>query len=155
VSHRYRKLPASTRMYRHFAVVTLAATGMLALFAEGERAKAVTQQTEPPPVEEPAAPAREKTSQAAVQQPGGVWGEEAGALGQAIAGAGSSSAWWAEFATRGHSSDYLAQLSEEERRQLESAMAENAGGSLAANRGEIIRLEAASHLRSGSRPDPM
>lgn len=152
MSHRYRKHPASTRMYRHFAVVTLAVTGLLALFAEGENAKAVTRQS-PERDAELQAQAVEKPNNSpepVVQQPGGVWGDDGGTFGDATLGGpgfrSAASSWWPELSSRGYSPDYLARMTDEER----TAIAENTGASATQNRSEIARLESASRLRSGS-----
>ena len=156
MSHRYRKHPASTRMYRHFAVVTLAVTGLLALFAEGENAKAVSRQSperdaklEAQAVEEP-----NNSPEPMVQQPGGVWGDDGGTFGDATLGGpgfrSAASSWWPQLSTRGYSPDYLARMTDEERTALEVAIAENTGVSATENRSEIARLENASRLRSGS-----
>jgi hypothetical protein len=154
VSHRYRKSPPSTRMYRHFAVVTLAVTGMLAVFAEGENAAALTEQAEErlPQKEAPDAPT---TAMPTIQQPGGVWGSDLGLSFDTptIPGGGASelsASWWPELSRRGYSPDYLVRLSEEERRSLEAAMSENLGSSPGEAATQLARLEAASRARSGS-----
>jgi hypothetical protein len=142
-------------MYRHFAIVTLAATGMLAVFAEGENAKALTEQVaERAPQEE--APMERKAVKVAARQPGGAWGSDLGAtLGTPTisAGGGSrelSASWWPELSRSGYTPDYLARLSDEERRSLEEAVSENLGNSAGEAAGQRARLEAASRARSGS-----
>ena len=138
-------------MYRHFAVITLTVTGLLALFAEGEKAEAVTRQAELQSREEPAQTASEpqQAQQPVIQQPGGVWGDDGATFGSAVSRGGASS-WWPELSARGYSPEYLARMSDEERRALEAAIAENTGPSPSGNRAEIARLEAASSARSGS-----
>ena len=151
MSHRYRKQPASTRMYRHFAVITVAVTGLLALFAEGEKAEAVARKPDAQHRQEtvPGQSEAKAATQPTVQQPGGIWGDD----GAAFAGPSfqsTASSWWPELSSRGYAPDYLARLSDEERRALEAAIAENTGSSLSGNRAELASLEAASAARSGS-----
>jgi hypothetical protein len=50
----------------------------------------------------------------------------------------------------GYTPDYLARLSDEERRSLEEAVSENLGNSAGEAAGQRARLEAASRARSGS-----
>ena len=142
-------------MYRHFAVVTLAVTGMLAIFAEGENAKALTEQVaDRRPQEE--APEVRKAVKVAAKQPGGAWGSDLGAaFGTPTISAGGgarelSASWWPELSRSGYSPDDIVRLSDEERRSLEEAVNENLGSSSGEAAGQRAQLEAASRARSGS-----
>lgn len=153
MAHRYRSKPPTTRMYRHFAVVTVVVTGLLAVFAEGEKAElhaATVEHRDLPAEAADVVPARPAT----VRAPGGVWGSDATSFAASAAGSidwsANSGPAWGDPSGGGYTSDYLAGLSETDRAALEAAMAENAAGSPGESRARLARLEAASRLRSGS-----
>ena len=149
---RIRESAVQHKMYRHFAVVTVALTGTLAFFAEGERGKAdgaapVAQISS----ETPEAAARQVAAPEPAPQTG--WADDGGtfdfdtSFGNPMGGSTVSSylpSFGGEmFAARGYSPEYLALLSDEERRALEAELAAN-------RREEIERAEQASKVRSGA-----
>lgn len=156
MSHRYRRKTPTTRMYRHFAVVTVAVTGLLAVFAEGENAEAIAQRGQAELLQDQAAPAgseKEQPPKPDAQTAPGSWGSETGSSSATTSfGTGSavSPSEWPRLAHGGHSPDYLSALGEEERLALEAAVAESTGGSPSEYRAMTGRLEAASRVRSGS-----
>ena len=155
MSHRYKKAPPSAKVYRHFAAITLVVTGLLAIFTEGESAEAVTLQVQEQRREQVAAEQEKHQPRAEIQQSGGVWGSDVPV--QAAASLVPTGAIQSYASSLGggwfkgvHSSDYLSQLSPEERDALELAIAENTGNSTDLQRSQAVALEAASRRRSGS-----
>jgi hypothetical protein len=141
-------------MYRHFAIVTIALTALLAVFAEGEKADASSLNVEERRPHDEVVTAGRETAEPAAQQPGGVWGSETQAVGgnSILSGATSRqvSGFGAGFLDGGYSPEYLARMTPQERADLELAVAENTGGSQAVSRSQAASLEAASRRRSGS-----
>lgn len=148
---RVRQPAVQLKMYRHFAVVTVALTGTIAFFAEGERGRAdgaspVAQTSEEMPVA--------ATGQSAAIAPAAetAWADDSGgfdfdsSFGAPMAPSTASSYLpsldGGAFAALGYSPEYLALLSDEERRALEAELANN--------REDIRRAERASKLRSGA-----
>jgi hypothetical protein len=92
--------PAITaQMYRHFAVVTLALTALMAFFADGEKQQALAAEAMPRHSEKlrraapkelgPLAPTR-----AAADVPRGTWGsDDSGGFGQPMLHVSSTSTW--------------------------------------------------------------
>jgi len=156
MSHRFKKKAPSTAMYRHVAVITLVATGLLAVLADGENAKAVasgvearraaqgTRQTEK----------ARKAAAAPVQQPGGVWGSDSGESGLRVVNVSGSVASFAGLGmpdlTGRFSPDYLDRLSPEERESLVRSMAENGADGTELAQAQSRSLEQDSRRRSGS-----
>ncbi len=156
MSHRFKKRTAATSaMYRHFAVVTVVCTALLAMFADDGTSAAAGHQA-PDPAKEQATPEAPEAQQLAqVQQPRGVWGsEDGGSFGSssfAPARPFSSMASGLQAGIFGRQPpDYLARLSVSEREALLKAIADNGsdGSSLASAR--KASLEDASRRRSGS-----
>ena len=143
-------------MYRHFAIVTLAVTAGLAMFADGENQQAqaaqVTQ-SRPVPAEAPA-----PLHTAAPRQPASDWsdGDSGGAFGSPmdlLNSAGTSSSIMPDFdqiAAPGYSPDYLASLSEEERRLVLQGLQENGMLTPDIRDEQLATLETASSRRSGA-----
>lgn len=144
-------------MYRHFAVVTVVLTGLLAVFAEGEKAEAIAQRGRAELQQDQAAQAgseKEQPPKPAAQAESGGWGNEtgpsfAGTTFGGRSGSAVSTSWQPDLAQGDRSPDYTS-LTEEERLALEAAVAENTGGSPSEYRAMTGRLEAASRARSGS-----
>ncbi|WP_305095895.1 hypothetical protein [Croceibacterium aestuarii] len=154
MSHRAKKKPPSTQMYRHFAVITVVATGLLAMLAEGSGAGAVARRAEQPNDRGSTQLETEANRQpvtTAPQQPGGVWGTSSGP-GFAASSAGSVFARSGPLAgdrnlrDAGYGPDYLSQFTPEERTELAQAAAVNTAGADVRK----TSLEGASRLRSGS-----
>ena len=143
-------------MYRHFAIVTLALTTALAMFADGEgrQTQALHVGT---PAARPTAPAA--LAIAAPADTGG-WGAEAGSessfgnpIEQLVSGASSVIPDLDEIVAPGYSSEYLASLSEEERELLLQGLQENGMLEPEIHSQRSADLSAASSLRSrGSSP---
>lgn len=143
-------------MYRHFAVVTLALTTGLAMFAEGER-------REPPPVQPtPTATATPATFASAAKTSGRVphgWDSGAGfdgPFGRPMEGAFADLDSGlipdlADLVVPGYSPEYLASLSEAERELLLQGLRENGMLSPETRRQRSAALGAASDRRSGAR----
>lgn len=151
MSHRFKKQPASTQIYRHFAVVTVMLTGLLVLFADGENAKAVAQRVEQQKQHKQQAQAEEKQAvPTPPQQPGGVWGNSGGSsaavsAGHIFARSGALASDRA-LSAAGYGTDYLSRLARDDRAHLAEAASANLNGVEARK----SALEAASRMRSGS-----
>lgn len=156
MGHRFKKPSPSTRMYRHFAVITLVATGLLALFADGEQARAVTEEIQAKQEQEALhQESKEKLAERGeVQQPSGVWGDSSDGLenwqfDRFSIGSGSS-ILGDTLSGLGYSPEYLARMSADERDALAAAAAANMGGSRELAGYRSASLEAESRFRSGS-----
>ena len=153
--------PAITpQMFRHFAVLTVAVTAVVAFFAQGENRQAVTEQVaqRQPPAAEADSPAEAAPPKLARNNPAadaGAWGEDIDfgrptvsvSFGGSLA---SSASWTTDF---GHGSlvdDHLRGLTAAEREELIRPLAESTGGSASEALATIAHAESASRLRSGS-----
>jgi hypothetical protein len=146
-------------MYRHFAIVTLALTTGLAMFAQGENREAQAAHVARPQPAKPAAPAVLATASpsAASQVSPGAWGSDSefdNSFGKPmenlIDGASSLIPDLDAIAAPGYSPEYLASLSAEEREMLLQGLQDN--GMLAPDVQEerVTALNAASRRRSGA-----
>jgi hypothetical protein len=143
-------------MYRHFAVITLLLTTALAMFADGENREAQAAHTTRPAAE-PAAPAVIATApRTTAPQSAGSWGFDAdgeSGFGQPmerlISGASSIIPDLDEVVAPGYSPEYLASLSEEERRLLLQGLQDNGMLDADIQSDRAAALSAASRRRSG------
>ena len=114
-------------MYRHFAVVTVLLTAILAMFAEGEDLQAQAAPAAAVPADTPAAP-RIVASHLAPQPPPEWWEEDSSSDGD-IAGVpgtdGGMVSGFDDIEAPGGSSERAASLSEEERELLLAGMQES------------------------------
>jgi len=138
-------------MYRHFAVVTVLLTAILAMFAEGENRQA---QAAPAARQAPAGPAAPRiiTSQPAPQPAPDWWELDSSSDGETGA-AGSetgSSAGFEDVEAPGYSPEYVAALSEDERELLLAGTQESGVLDPAVRDIRSADLSAASSRRSGS-----
>jgi hypothetical protein len=145
------------KMYRHFAVVTILLTAVLALFADGENGEAaralVAQQAANPP---PAGPPRlvQKAPVSAWSSDGDDSGFEFGSPMENLVGSDGGGIFPdLELAQEaGYSEEYLTSLSPEERELLLKGLQENGMLSPEAHDSRARSLAAASDRRSGA-PD--
>ena len=147
------------KMYRHFAIVTLALTTGLAMFAQGENREAqAAQVARPQPTRSPAPPVLARAAPSSTSQPSAsAWGSDSefdngfGKPMENLIGGGSSLIPDLDaIAAPGYSPEYLASLSAEEREMLLQGLQDN--GMLAPDIQEerIAALSAASRRRSGA-----
>jgi hypothetical protein len=156
------KPPVPTKLYRHFAVVTLALTAFLALFATGENAELneAARQAQSPQssTPRPAQTPRYGDPQLARRGANGSFGEEAkanGEFGQPSIGSGGDSRTIAprnlparNSENAGFTQAYLDSLSEEELAALLQAMRDG-GIDDGERRQAMAVMETASRRRSG------
>ncbi|MXO58724.1 hypothetical protein GRI89_04110 [Altererythrobacter salegens] len=151
MSHRYKKSAPSTHMHRHFAVVTVVATGLLAIFADGHNAEALAQKVEEQKVQHEVKAEAPKKVVTPPQQPGGVWGSStrqdfvSNSAGSIFARSGLMASD-RSLRSAGYGSDYLSQFKPDERTGLAQAAADNIAGV----ESQQASIEAASRARSGS-----
>ena len=149
--------PIPPSMYRHFAIVTLALTTGLAMFAQGENREVEAAQVARPQPVKSAAPSVLARATPSAQSSSGSWGSDSefdGSFGRPmenlIEGAGSLIPDLDALGAPGYSPEYLASLSAEEREMLLQGLQEN--GMLAPDIQEerVAALNAASRRRSGT-----
>ena len=146
-------------MFRHFAIVTLAITAGLAMFADGEGREAQAAQLSRPAPARPAAPA----TLARAPDPEdefGSWGDESdfddgggGGFGSPTESFGGGSDYVADLAdvmAPGYPPEYLESLSEEERALLLQGLQANGMLTPEIRRQRRAALSAASDRRSGT-----
>lgn len=157
------KPPIPMSLYRHFALVTVSLTAMLAMFASGENEEYRQQASQPQPQASPSpAPSPDTTprygeAQMVQAAGGGSFGVEAGAdnsygnptlTGGDLRFINSSNLPEANSENAGFTDAYLDSLSEEELAELLQAMRE--GGIEDSERRQASAImEAASRRRSG------
>jgi hypothetical protein len=144
-------------MYRHFAVITLLLTTALAMFANGENREAQAAQSPRPAARPTPAAAIATRSPTTASQPASAWGFDSdgeGSFGQPmerlISGASSLMPDLDEVVAPGYSPEYLASLSEEERRLLLQGLQDNGMLDAEIQSDRAAALSAASQRRSGS-----
>jgi hypothetical protein len=146
-------------MYRHFAIVTLALTTGLAMFAQGEnREVQAARVVRPQPASSAAPPVLARaTPSATSQQSPGAWGSDSefdNSFGRPmenlIDGAGSLIPDLDAIAAPGYSPEYLASLSAEEREMLLQGLRDNGMLSPDIQEERAAALNAASRRRSGA-----
>jgi len=139
------------KMYRHFAVVTLALTAAIAMFADGESQSSAVQLagTRHPARARPAKPKLTGSPSPALGDDGT---DNAFGTPSAGPGAGRSSDYtpYEGLLAAGYSRDYLDTLSAQDRQGLYAAV-HRAGTVDPSHRAEAAALAAASAARSGAR----
>ena len=144
-------------MYRHFAIITLLLTTGLAMFADGENREAQAAQVvhrAPPKAAAPAAFATASPTPAAEQS--GGWGADDldNSFGKPMEGLlGGASGIIPDLddvIAPGYSPEYLASLSEEERRMLLPGLQENGMLEPEIQSQRSAAISAASRRRSGA-----
>lgn len=143
-------------MYRHFAIVTVAITAGLAMFADGENREAQAAQVAEAKPAKRAAPvalvtASPKTTRR--QEADGWGGFDVSSSPVGSPSGGSSRRVGSDFdgiAAPGYSSEYLASLSEEERELLLRGLQENGMLEPDVQSERAAALGAASRRRSGA-----
>lgn len=138
-------------MYRHFAVVTVLLTGILAMFAEGENREA---RAAPAARQAPARPAAPRivTSHQAPQPAPSWWEVDSSSVSDsgAVAIDSGASAGFEDVEAPGYSSEYVASLGEDERELLIAGMQESGMTNPDVRDSRSAALAAASSRRSGS-----
>ena len=155
MSHRFKKKAPNTAVYRHFAVITVVCTGLLAMFAEGQSAEAVARTVaEKRHGTESQAKPVQATSASYVQQPGGAWGREQDSFDPASLVTRPSLGSFApqmESAMFGrYQPEFVSRLSPGEREDLLKSMAANGAEDFELGDARAVSIENASRLRSGS-----
>jgi hypothetical protein len=144
-------------MYRHFAIVTVALTASLAMFAEGEISEVAGAQPVQarPPVAAPPVALQTAAPTSPADDDGWGSGDFDASFGspmEMLSGGGGSSVIpdLDAIGAPGYSSEYLASLSEEERQLLLQGLQENGMLEPEIRRQRTASLDAASSRRSGS-----
>ena len=144
-------------MYRHFAIVTLALTTGLAMFAQGENREAQAVQVARPQPARSAAPPVLARATPSSQPSAGAWGSDSefdSSFGRPmeslIDGAGSLIPDLDAIVAPGYSPEYLASLSAAEREMLLQGLQDNGMLSPDIQEERAAALNAASRRRSGA-----
>ena len=138
-------------MYRHFAVVTVLLTAILAMFAEGESRQAQAAPAARQAPARPAAPSIVATRQTPPSAPD-WWGVDSssGSDNGAVTIDTGASAGFEDLDAPGYSSEYVASLSEDERELLIAGTHESGMTNSDDRDSRSAALAAASSHRSGS-----
>jgi len=145
-------------LYRHFAIVTVALTASLAMFADGEGREAQAAQALRQQPTAPVAPATFELAAENEDEDSGGWSDDGDfgggfAAPVAIGFDSADSGIMPELDTLealGYSPDYLAELNDKERALLLQGLRENGMLTPDIRRRRSAALEAASGRRSGS-----
>lgn len=144
-------------LYRHFAVVTVLLTAILAMFAEGESLEAQAAAVAQPASAKPAAQAVLATANGATRQAPGWWyvdsysdSDTSGTLSGLIGGDSGVIPDFGDTEVPGYSPEYLASLTEEERELLLAGLEKNGMLEPEIRDRSSAALAAASSRRSGA-----